>query len=96
MAALVLDIPAEHPAAAGHFPGNPIIPGAWLLDALLHALAGEQGQADCAWRVRSAKFTRAVRPGDRVSVDVAHGAKGASKCVCRVGADTVLIAEVSA
>ncbi len=33
-----LHIPADHPSAAGHFPGRPIIPGALLLDAVLAAI----------------------------------------------------------
>ena len=28
---LTLQIAADHPTGAGHFPGNPIIPGALLL-----------------------------------------------------------------
>ena len=28
---------ANHPVFAGHFPGRPIVPGALLLDAVLHA-----------------------------------------------------------
>jgi 3-hydroxyacyl-[acyl-carrier-protein] dehydratase len=53
---------AEHPTAAGHFPGNPIIPGAVLLDEVLHAVAGADTGA--AWTIPSAKFLHPVRPGD--------------------------------
>ena len=52
-----------HPTAAGHFPGNPIIPGALLLDHALRAI-GIGGAAD----VQVAKFLRPVRPGDAVSI----------------------------
>lgn len=31
-------IPADHPALAGHFPGNPVVPGVVILDAVLQAL----------------------------------------------------------
>lgn len=34
-----LNFPATHPALAGHFPGNPIVPGVLLLDAVAKALA---------------------------------------------------------
>jgi len=55
----------EHPTAAGHFPGNPIIPGAVLLDEILSAIfAGAAGPCT----IRSAKFLQPVRPGDRVLI----------------------------
>ena len=57
----------DDPTAAGHFPGNPIIPGALLLDAVLLALAGEGGAIGAA-QVRSVKFLRPVRPGDRLLI----------------------------
>ena len=48
----------DHPAARGHFPGNPIIPGAVLLDEVLQAVTAgsdlaKTGGAGC--EVRSAK-----------------------------------------
>jgi hypothetical protein len=52
--------PLDHPTAAGHFPGNPIIPGAVLLREILAAIAPQAG----ACEIRSAKFHRPVRPGD--------------------------------
>jgi 3-hydroxyacyl-[acyl-carrier-protein] dehydratase len=54
---------ATHPTAAGHFPGNPIIPGALLLDHALRAI-GIAAPAE----VQVAKFLRPVRPGDAVSI----------------------------
>jgi 3-hydroxyacyl-[acyl-carrier-protein] dehydratase len=57
----------DHPTAAGHFPGNPIIPGAMLLDAVLLAIAGEAGAPCCA--IRTVKFLRPVRPGDRMRIE---------------------------
>jgi 3-hydroxymyristoyl/3-hydroxydecanoyl-(acyl carrier protein) dehydratase len=54
-----LDISAEHAAYAGHFPGSPMLPGVVLLDAVLHAVAPPG-----PWRIETAKFFAAVRPGD--------------------------------
>jgi 3-hydroxymyristoyl/3-hydroxydecanoyl-(acyl carrier protein) dehydratase len=34
-----LVIPADHPSLAGHFPGNPIVPGVVILDEVIHALS---------------------------------------------------------
>lgn len=60
-------VAADHPMLAGHFPGDPIVPGAWLLSfALARArralpALGLAGRVD---GVASAKFLRPVRPGD--------------------------------
>ncbi len=57
----------DHPTAAGHFPGRPVIPGVLLLDeAIKHALAGVEGPDDIV--LRAAKFHRPVRPGDTVVI----------------------------
>jgi 3-hydroxyacyl-[acyl-carrier-protein] dehydratase len=66
---LEIDFAADHPTAAGHFPGNPILPGALLLDAVLIAVAGGAGGKNPASSsVRSVKFLRAVRPGSRLRI----------------------------
>jgi len=57
----------DHPTRAGHFPGNPIIPGALLLDTVLLAVTGEVGSPSCV--IRSVKFLRPVRPGDRIRIE---------------------------
>jgi len=59
---------ADHPTAVGHFPGNHIIPGALLLDAVLLALAGDPGTAIAGAAIRSVKFLRPVRPGDTLLI----------------------------
>jgi 3-hydroxymyristoyl/3-hydroxydecanoyl-(acyl carrier protein) dehydratase len=59
-------IPADHPTAPGHFPGNPILPGALLLDWVVAAIAGERDGE--AVQIKSAKFLQPVRPGARVAL----------------------------
>jgi 3-hydroxyacyl-[acyl-carrier-protein] dehydratase len=54
-------IPRDHPTAAGHFPTNPIVPGALLLDAVVAAIAGAQSKGDIV--IRAAKFLQPVRHG---------------------------------
>jgi len=58
----------DHPTAAGHFPGDPIIPGALLLDEVLLAIAEGEGRTVGACVIRAAKFLHPVRPGDRLVV----------------------------
>lgn len=82
----------DHPTAAGHFPSNPIIPGALLLDEVLKAVAvTASGDADVVIRV--AKFFRPVRPGEAVRVQWQRQADGCIKFECRlVGADDLAAA----
>ncbi|HEX4506688.1 MAG TPA: AMP-binding protein [Alphaproteobacteria bacterium] len=54
---------SDHPTAAGHFPDNPIIPGALLLDRMLDAM-GRAGRGQ--QEVRVVKFLQPVRPDDAV------------------------------
>jgi acyl-coenzyme A synthetase/AMP-(fatty) acid ligase len=61
---VLLCFPTDHPAGPGHFPGNPIVPGAVLLDALVSARfpGGWSGE------IQAAKFHHPVRPGDTIAV----------------------------
>jgi 3-hydroxyacyl-[acyl-carrier-protein] dehydratase len=73
----------DHPTAAGHFPGNPIIPGAVLLDEAIDAIAGAGSPAD-AIVIRSAKFFQPVRPGEAVHIRWRSRADGQIAFECRV------------
>ncbi len=73
---LPLSVAADHPAYAGHFPDQPILPGVVLLDEVLHALAAQQGFAVGVGRIRSAKFPSPVQPGQALRLDYAATAPG--------------------
>ena len=58
-------IGADHPALAGHFPGNPLIPGALLLDEVLHAIEqAERAARPQAWQIDVVKFLRPARAAE--------------------------------
>lgn len=74
----------DHPTAAGHFPGNPIIPGALLLDAAVHAIA-----ADALCQIRSVKFLHPVRPGDLIRLEW-HEERSLTQFKCVVPASGII------
>jgi 3-hydroxymyristoyl/3-hydroxydecanoyl-(acyl carrier protein) dehydratase len=87
--------PADHPAARGHFPGNPIIPGAVLLSESLEAIGRELGGAGGPLQVRSAKFSHPVRPGERVQVQYSRDDRGEIRFTCAVEGRPVLTGQVT-
>jgi 3-hydroxyacyl-[acyl-carrier-protein] dehydratase len=72
----------DHLTAAGHFPGNPIIPGAVLLDEVLQAVAGTSGLE--RWIIRSAKFLQPVRPGEAITIRWEPDPAGQTRFECRL------------
>ena len=94
MGALVLEVPADHPAARGHFPGNPIIPGAVLLARAVADVTAALGLELSRFTVSWAKFAAPARPGDRV--DVEYSASGPKiSLACTVASRSVLKAEIA-
>ena len=60
----MLEIPADHAAFAGHFPGNPMVPGVVLLDETLRAISSACGVAPSKVTIIAAKFLSAAQPGE--------------------------------
>lgn len=84
-------IPAEHPALAGHFPGNPIVPGVLLLAEVMRALEPVRPTG-----IAQAKFLSPLRPGEtcelalretptRIDFECHVGASVVARGVLRVG-----------
>ncbi|MCB1896726.1 MAG: hypothetical protein H6945_15165 [Zoogloeaceae bacterium] len=59
-------MPVGDPVFAGHFPDQPIVPGAWLLDHVVEAAtaSGLTGP----WRLATVKFLSPVGPGEAVTL----------------------------
>jgi 3-hydroxyacyl-[acyl-carrier-protein] dehydratase len=70
----------DHPVFAGHFPGQPMVPGVMLLDAALQAA----GEADPNARtghcqVTAAKFLSPVLPGETLTISCTYTGPGCSR-----------------
>lgn len=75
MASARVRIAHDHPAFAGHFPGQPLLPGVVLLSEVLEVLLREAPAAlGDQPRVSAVKFLAAVRPG--ASLEVRWSAPG--------------------
>lgn len=75
----------------GHYPGNPIMPGVLLCEALFQSGAllmarrtrsdpGKERQFPVLTRIGGAKFKRQVRPGDTVRMQVTLTEKISTAC----------------
>jgi len=61
--------PPTEPFFAGHFPGDPLVPGVILTEALAQTAglaAGQPGRGFRLSAIRGMKFLRAVRPDDEL------------------------------
>ncbi|MGO4702918.1 hydroxymyristoyl-ACP dehydratase [Dyella sp. 2RAB6] len=55
-------IDPSHPSLPGHFPGQPLVPGVVLLEAVANALRDWRGQRLA--RIAEAKFVAPLLPGE--------------------------------
>ena len=65
----------DAPVFAGHFPGDPTLPGVYLIEGMAQALAYHQrilfpDQNVLLASIKSAKFRSVVRPGDVIELNV--------------------------
>jgi len=83
---------------AGHFPGNPVMPGVLIVEALAQAGVvtalshpANKGKLLLFAGIDKVRFKRVVRPGDvldlRIEVTMARSAVGRGKVVATVGGD---------
>ncbi|HUP95743.1 MAG TPA: hypothetical protein VM164_12610 [Burkholderiales bacterium] len=84
----------DHPAAEGHFHGNPIIPGAVLLSEALRAIETGLGVSLFPYRIKAAKFFSPTRPGDRMLVEFSGSVPGEIRFACAVRGKKVLAGQL--
>ncbi len=88
--------PADEPFFRGHFPGDPLVPGVILTEALAQTAglaAGQPGRGFRLSAIRSMKFFAPVRPGERIDLSArkvgAVGGLWQFETTAKVGATVV-------
>lgn len=79
-------IPHDHPAIAGHFPGNPVVPGVVVLDCVVAAIEARDGPLP-PLRLPQVKFLSPLRPGEDAEVLLEGGGGRWRFRVVRAGGD---------
>jgi len=67
---VTLRVPASHPAMAGHFPGNPIVPGVVILDAVISTAEAWLGAGFHVHRLSYAKFIAPLKPDETARIEL--------------------------
>jgi 3-hydroxymyristoyl/3-hydroxydecanoyl-(acyl carrier protein) dehydratase len=88
------DLQRDHPASRGHFPGDPIIPGAVLLAETLAAIEENLGTRLTQFRILSAKFLHPARPGNRLVIEYSRSALGEIRFTSRVDGRSVVTGRI--
>lgn len=63
-----MKIPGTHPALAGHFPGNPVIPGAVIIDQVVSAISHKKGTSVELKSIPFVKFLNPVGPDQDIDI----------------------------
>lgn len=78
-------ISKTHPALAGHFPGNPVIPGVVLLSEIIAALERRQGGRVRVKGMPSVKFLAVLHPDAVATISFTPIRPGLIKFECHAG-----------
>lgn len=85
---LEFTVPHQHPSFPDHFPGDPLVPGALLLNWMIGLVAAHYRITG----IKQCKFLRPVRPGDQLQWHVLDEGKSLKiRCDCEM--QPVLLAQ---
>ncbi len=86
---MLLEFDEGHPAFQGHFPGDPLVPGALLLASAVDEI--EKVEAVRVDSVTSAKFLKPVRPLDVCALSVQRIDEKTLRLTATVHGENVLV-----
>lgn len=66
---IIIAIPADHRCFAGHFPGDPLVPGALLVAWIVQELEQRYPYLRITG-VQKMKFLQPLRPGSRLELEI--------------------------
>ena len=68
------NVTTNDPYLQGHFPGNPLMPGVLLVEAMVQTagLLLPEGSSAVLAQIKEARFRRPVVPGDQVRIEAEH------------------------
>lgn len=100
------NVTMNEPYFMGHFPGNPVMPGVLIIEALAQTgavaiLGKEENRGKTAYfaAINAAKFKRKVIPGDvltlKTEIIKQKGTVGIGKAVAKVGNEVACVAELT-
>ena len=91
------NVTAGDPHLQGHFPGNPLMPGVLLVEAMAQTagLLLPEGSSALLAQIREARFRRPVVPGDQVRIDAERlgGLGGLHRFAVKASVDDAPVAE---
>ncbi len=69
------NVSVDDPNLQGHFPGNPLMPGVLLVEAMVQTagLLLPEGSSAVLAQIKEARFRRPVVPGDQVRIEAEQG-----------------------
>ena len=102
------NVSINEPFFVGHFPGNPVMPGVLIIEAMAQAagmlahldadLQGRRGELYYLVKIDNARFNRIVLPGDQLELLVAQKrivrGMGQYECEARVDGHKVASCEI--
>lgn len=90
MKARTIQIPVDHPAFPGHFPGNPLLPGVLILDLVVNTYESPVSG------ISIAKFLNPVLPGDVLNISIDELSNGTARFQVTRSTDLICVGQLKA